>query len=396
MKKIDWSSERKKTFWTNIFLFRWDKYVQKRDKKQWVFGGREGYQFDDNCRYMFEWMAKNHPEIKIAWIARTNGLTEKIKALGYDAYTFGTSEANEYAKHAGVALYSNGLIDFGPYPRVGGACIVSVWHGVTCKKLYNDSYSGWRLKAKKLLDKFFTWVYRDVTISTSDFVTRQSISAYGLKKDAKIYVCGQPRNDILFSGLDRKEILTKAGVDYKKNVIYYMPTYRMPSMGSKAMEKIVLDLYNSKALDDALTNTNSVFVAKLHPLTPHITIANRENFIVLDYGAVESNQRFLGVGDMMISDYSSTMMDFALLERPVVYYLPDNDEFLTKSEPQYPEFFELCKHDKCITPEELAEKILHPSKAAVNAINELFEDPSIKGTCYCENVYNAIVKEVGL
>ena len=56
------------------------------------------------------------------------------------------------------------------------------------------------------------------------------------------------------------------------------------------------------------------------------------------------------------------------------------------------DFWDICNLNRAITPSELAYKILHPSMAAVDRTNEIFEDPSIKGTCYSENVYNAICK----
>jgi len=396
MGKIDWKSERKRALWANIFIFRWDKLVQKRDRNIWVFGGREGCQFDDNSRYFFEWVNKNHPEIKSVWLCKNMQLAEKIISLGFNAYTFESKEGVAFSKKAGVSVYSNGLVDFGYYPRVGGSTIVSLWHGVPFKKIYNDTYSGWRLRAKLILDKFFSWTHRDITITTSKYVNQQFSGIFGLGKNAKKVICGQPRNDVLFSGLSKMTVLTKTTISSDKKLILFMPTYRKPAMGADAMTNIIKALYDSNALDRALNETNSVFVAKLHPLTPHIEIENRENFVILDYGAIDNNQELLGVADMLITDYSSCMMDYALLDRPVAFYMPDHDIFMKLSEPLYDEFFELCKHDNCTTPADLAEKILHPSKAAVNAINELFEDPSIKGTCYCENVYNAIAKEVGL
>lgn len=396
MGKIDWSSERKKALWANIFLFRWDKLVQKRNVKHWVFGGREGCQFDDNSRYLFEWVNKNHPEIKSAWLCKDEDLAGKIRKLGYTAYTFKSEEGVNISKEAGVSIYSNGLVDFGFYPRVGGSLIVSLWHGVPFKKIYNDTYSGWRLTAKLILDKFFSWTHRDLTITTSEYVNGQFSSIFGLNKNAAKVICGQPRNDVLFSGLRKEVVLARTSIPIDKQLILFMPTYRKPAMGADAMTNIVNNLYNSKALNEALAQTNSVFVAKLHPLTPHINIENRDNFVILDYGSIDNNQELLGVADMLITDYSSCMMDYALLDRPVAFYMPDHEQFMKLSEPLYDEFFELCKYDNCSTPEQLASLILNPSKAAVNAINELFEDPSIKGTCYCENVYNAIAKEVGL
>ena len=49
---------------------------------------------------------------------------------------------------------------------------------------------------------------------------------------------------------------------------------------------------------------------------------------------------------------------------------------------------------RCTTPEELANSIMNPSLDAVLKINNVFEDGTIKGTCYSENVYNAIINEL--
>ena len=59
-------------------------------------------------------------------------------------------------------------------------------------------------------------------------------------------------------------------------------------------------------------------------------------------------------------------------------------------------FYEISDKSKCIDVDGLADKIEKDSLDATNAINEVFEDPSIKGTRYSENVYNVICKEIGL
>lgn len=395
MKKINIRDPRKQALWSNIFIFKWDKMFQRRDTKKWVYGGREGHQFDDNARYFFEWMNDNHPEIESVWLCLEDTLAERVRSYGYKAYTFDSKDGVDFAKHAGVAIYSHGLIDFGLHPRVGGAKVVSLWHGAGFKKVYNSTYHGLLHTLKSSLDRLFSWVYRDLTTTTSQFCNREFADCFGLdpKKD-KMVITGQPRNDMFKKGLKKSDVLANLKIDYNKNIILYMPTYRMPSLGKERMADIVKSLYNNKVLDDALTKTNSIFVAKLHPLTPHIDIENRENFMILDYGAVKDNQALMAVGDMMITDYSSTVVDFALLNRPVVFYMPDHEDFISKSEPLYDEFFELSKCSNCTTPEGLAEYVLHPSSEAVDAINEVFEDKSIRGTCYCENVYNAIIEEL--
>ena len=395
MKKVNWKDPRKKALWSNIFLFNWDRLVQKRHKNLWVYGGREGHQFDDNARYFFEWMNEKHPEIESVWLCLEDELAERIRNNGYKAYTFSSKEGKAFAKKAGVAIYSHGLIDFGLHPRVGGAEIVSLWHGAGFKKIYNSTYKGVMHSLKVVLDSMFSWIYRDLTTTTSEFCNKEFADCFGLdpKKD-KLVITGQPRNDIFKKGLKKEDVLSKLDIDYNKNIILYMPTYRMPMLGKERMSNIVKALYNNKTIDEALKKTNSILVVKLHPLTPHIDIKNRDNFVILDYGAVKDNQALMAVGDMMITDYSSTVVDFALLNRPVVFYMPDHDDFISKSEPLYDEFFALSNFSNCTTPEGMAEYILRPSCEAVNAINDLFEAKSIRGTCYSENVYRAIMKEI--
>ena len=175
-----------------------------------------------------------------------------------------------------------------------------------------------------------------------------------------------------------------------------MPTYRQPALGKKTMETIIRELYEDKCLDSYLTETNSVFLAKLHPLTPHIDLQNRENFIIMDYQAVDDNQQLMAAADMLVTDYSSCFVDYALLERPIFFYTPDEDLFLKYSEQMESGFFALSSLSKAVTPKQLVDLMNKPNMEIVKKTNEIFEDNSIKGTCYSENVYKEICKEIGL
>jgi CDP-glycerol glycerophosphotransferase (TagB/SpsB family) len=395
MKKIDWSDARKTSWPYNALMYNLRKLVPGRENTLWVFGGREGHQYDDNSRHLFEYMNRNHKDkIRCVWLCEKQELADHVKSYGYEAYTFESEEGISVARKAGVAVYSHGLIDFGIHPQVGGALVVSLWHGVGFKKVYNGTYHGISYVAKKIMDKVFAWTNRDLTIVTSDVTKDMFALTFDISK-TQIRIAGQPRNDIFKNHYKKKDVLKKLSVDYTKKVILYMPTYRGKGMGEGAMENIVKDLYHSEKLNKALTDSNSIFFAKLHPLTPHIDLPNRDNFVIMDYGAIESNQELLSVGDMMITDYSSVCVDYALTERPVLFYMPDHEKFITLSEPLFDEFYDMCKFNQANNPEQLADLIANPTMEATYAINNIFEAPEIKGTCYCENVYNAIIKEIG-
>lgn len=395
MKHINLKSPRKWSWPINMCLFNLCKLIPGRDPKLWIFGAWEGKKYDDNSRYLFEYVNKYHKnEIRAIWLTLTQKTVENIRSLGYEAYQINSKEGRYFALKAGVAFYTNGLIDYGTFPLIGGALIISLWHGMALKKIYNDTYSGRSLQLKKFFDIFFSWTYRNITISTSQYTKEQQISVFNIKDKNSIYITGQPRNDVFKQKIKKEEVLKKVNIDYSKKIILYMPTYRGALLGENAMEKIVTELYNNESLDKALTLNNYIFIAKLHPLTPHIGLKNRNNFIILDNLAVESNQKLLGVADILISDYSSCSIDYALLKRPIIFYLPDKKEFIEKSEPLYDIFFDICKENECITPNDVAKAIINPSYKGVNALNNFFNDSTTENTNYCQNVYEVVCTHI--
>ena len=379
----------------NALFFNLCRLIPFRSKKVWVFGGWEGHKYDDNSRFLFEYVS-GKKRIQAIWLSNDEDVVEKVRETGRKAFLSSSIKGKYYSIRSGVAVYSHGLMDFGHFPLIGGAKIISLWHGVGFKKIYNDKYSGIKLFMKRFMDKLYSWTYRDITFVTSDYVKKQFSGIFGLKSSSKIMYSGQPRNDVFKQNLQKENVLSKLSLDFNRRVIIYMPTYRGKDLGDKAMENIIRTLYESDRLNEVLEKGKCVFIAKLHPLTPHIDLPRRENFVILDYGEVDSNQELLGVSDVLITDYSSCCVDFALLNRPIIFYQPDEEDFMKKSEPLYEELLDILHTNRCTTPDELAESILNPTLEAVNKINDVFEDESIRGTCYSENVYKAICKEIGL
>lgn len=393
INRINFISPRKISFPINVLLFNSCRLWPFRNKYLWIFGAREGTKYDDNSMYMFEYVNRMYKnKVRAVWM--TNNLTaiEKVRSLGFEAYHNSTWRGKWLQLRAGVVLYSHGLIDFGIFPFVGGACCVALWHGMGFKKIYNGKYTGKLLFIKKFLDNLFSWTYRNITIVTSKYAAKWAEEMFTLNPK-EIYITGQPRNDA-FRFISKRKILQELGIQINKKVLIYMPTYRSAVLGVDAMENIVLDLYNSNELNTVLTKNDYVFIAKLHPLTPHINVQNRENFIILDYDMVEDNQQLMGISDMLITDFSSCFVDYALLKRPIIFYEPDEELFLNKSEKMDDLFFQIETMNKATTCAELADKIAHPSLAAVDMTNEIFEDDSIKNSSYCQNVYDVLALKI--
>lgn len=393
--KINFNSPRKKYLPLNILVFNLCRLWPFRKKTLWIFGAWEGKKYDDNSKSLYEYVNKFHRDtIKPIWLTNSCSVLESVRKVGYEAYLNKSFRGKMCQLQAGVAFYTNGLIDFGVVPLVGGAQVVALWHGMSFKKIYNGNYHGLSLLAKKILDNLFSWTYRTITPVTSDYACKWVEEMFTLNKK-KIFITGQPRNDS-FNNLTKEAVLSKTSIDSQKRLILYMPTYRKPCLGADAMERIIVSLYNNENFRLYLKNSNSVFVAKLHPLTPHINIENTANFIILDNMAVKSNQELLGVADVLVTDYSSCFVDYALLNRPIVFYVPDEVLFLSQSESMEKEFFTIENMCKATGPNELIDHLKDSCNMVSEATNLIFEDESIRGTCYSENVYNVICKEIGL
>lgn len=389
-------SKIKHIFWPWAFvMFNLSRLCPLRKKQLWIFGAWEGMKYDDNTKYLFEYVNQHYSDkIRAVWLSRQQNVVVMINKMGLEAYRAGSFMGLWLQLRAGVAIYTNSLFDFGICPLIGGAEVVTTWHGMSFKKIYNSKYHGWKLVVKKTMDRLFSWTYRTVSTVPSEQGRKWLKESFTLNSN-EIYITGQPRNDVL-KQVDRVKVLNQIGIATDKKVILYLPTYRLPSMGDDAMERIVKDMYNCKELDRVLDQQNCVMVVKPHPLTPKISIASRENFVIMDYLSVKNNQELLGCGDMLVTDFSGGFIDFSLLNRPVIFYEPDEEKFLSLSEEMDDKFFELCNLNKAIIPQELAEKIAAPSTVVCEATNKLWEDDSIKGTCYSENVYQVIKKKVGI
>ena len=395
MVKINLKAKKKRTFLLNALTFNLSRLSPFRNKRIWVFGAWTGRKFDDNSRYIFEYTCKKSEQgIEAIWLSPNQKVVDDVRAKGFVAYRSGSMKGIWIQLRAGLAVYTNSLMDFSDYPLVGGAEILTTFHGMSFKKVYNTKYNGWQLHTKKLLDRIFSWTYRTFTTVTSVHAKRWMMDSFTLNPN-EIYITGMPRNDILKSA-NRDAVLADAGIRADKQIIFYFPTYRKASMGKDAIREIVEELYNDKYLDEMLDKTNSIFVVKTHPLTKPFRFPVRDNFMVLDYLAIKNNQEFLGVGDILVTDYSSCFVDFALLNRPIVFYLPDNDKFLALSEDMDEMFFDICNLNKATNPSELADKIMHPSTVVCKKTNDIWEDKSISDTNYTENVYKLIIYKLGL
>jgi len=389
--------ERRNAIWLkNAIRYRCMRlFPRKRDKKLWVFSAWEGNKYADNAKYLFEYVAQNHPEIKCVWQTKSQRIFEQLRVNGFTVQLIGTMEAELTQKKAGVAVYTNGLDDFGDYPFIYGAKLVSVWHGVGLKKIYRaqlSEMSRCKLFLSNLKWDFFSWVKRDLTIITSEYHKKQCIEEFHLKNNDKFYLAGQARDDVFARKIDINEVFVNEELKHRlkgKKIILYMPTFRE---NNDVLLQEIERLYKSEDFKKILIENNAVFLGKLHYLCRG-NIQSNEHAILLNDEDVIDSQKLLKIADILITDYSSCAIDYALLRRPILFYFPKDGYDVKKW--MMKDTTEICSTCKAETEKECMEKIavlLKDGSQGIgqsNMLNEIFNEIIDIGS-YSERTYYGI------
>ncbi|MEY0247672.1 CDP-glycerol glycerophosphotransferase family protein [Morganella morganii] len=205
---------------------------------------------------------------------------------------------------------------------------ISLWHGMPFKKicyLGDFDYQGME-------------DYSSLRIATSE-VMRSVISACFREKANNVYITGQPRNDFIF---DNSLSLKQLGIQKEfKKIVFYAPTFRenqtdlIFSNGKKITNNNFLrtDDFNLNVLNEFLLEIDTLLLLKLHPfeergfnkkdLATNIKVIKSDllNDLGLDINHV------LAITDILVSDYSSVYFDFMLKNKPIVFLVPDKDEY---------------------------------------------------------------------
>lgn len=190
---------------------------------------------------------------------------------------------------------------------------IQLWHGNGMKAI------GRLALTNKASNKWRTFVGYFVNF---DIVYFSSIYAHETRKDAFVFkefrLNGQPRNDIFFN-IKRKE-------ENNKKTILYAPTYR-------SKHKNIFDSIAFNKIDSFCQKNNYTFFIKLHPRNKADLNINYKTIVIL-----KSNQNIYGklhLFDLLITDYSSLYFDFLLLDKPILFFPFDKEQYLKERKIMY-------------------------------------------------------------
>jgi CDP-glycerol glycerophosphotransferase len=261
-----------------------------------------------------------------------------------------------------------------------GQVFVQCWHGTPLKKMGFDveTYAHPRMSKSDLRYAYSIEARSlDYFISPSPYASKCFISSFNLKKE-KVLELGYPRNDALSQKhLDFdliKKLKQSLNISVHETVVLYAPTWRDNSFCNERHSHI---LNNPLDNEDFLSKFSDdvVFLYRGHYFTELQNETSR--FIdVTNYNNI--NDLFL-ISDLLVTDYSSVFFDYSLLNKPILFFMYDRNEYESKIRGMYLDLDNTLPGKISYLPSSLADDILislnkKTDLSDFNAIYNPYED----------------------
>ena len=284
-------------------------------------------QYGCNPRYLTEYLLDNYPDMEIVWAFRKgidiSGIDKRIKCVRFRTW--------EYLKMVNSAefLVTNSRTD--PWHiywhKRPEQKYLMLWHGgAALKKVERDAeeklgYSYWR-KAKR--DSEVCDLMISGCTANTDLIKRS------FWYSGEILEAGIPRNDIFFDKEQHRQIRERINREYNipdnHRIVMYAPTFRR----SGSIEPYRINWQEIiPHLREKFYGANITVFLRLHPnLIGKVDTSSLQNSPeVIDMTRYHDMQELLCISDMLITDYSSSMFDYAMLRRPCVLYATDVEQY---------------------------------------------------------------------
>ena len=307
-----------KKIYTSI-LFRLFWLLPLQDKV--LFSSFSGKKYGDNPKFISLKLREKDPKIKQVWL--------------YKYEKFPDLDANILqVKWGSIAMIyhlatSKIWVDSHTKPlwvkKRPGQFYLETWHGgLGMKKIEGDAIDKLDKDVVKRIKHNSALV--DLLISNCRWLTKIYQRAFFY--DGEILECGYPKNDILFQKECHEDIRQKVLKYYQlktnTKIFFYAPTFREKTENLNYH----LDLDELIKFLRKEYGKEWVLFYRLHPLLmKEENIFKYQNKNIYDVTMYPDMQELIIASDMMMTDYSSGIFDFAMLYKPAFIYAYDLKEY---------------------------------------------------------------------
>jgi CDP-glycerol glycerophosphotransferase len=268
-----------------------------------------------NPRAVYEKLRELAPSVRAVWVVRRDRVADMPAGVEYVV-----PGSRAYYRLLARARYFVNNVNFpNEFVKREGTIHVQTHHGTPLKKMGLDlrdaHVAGKRMDFDRLLRRCSRW---DYSVSSNSFSTKMWERAYPTRY-ATLEV-GYPRNDALVnaSEADIGRIRADLGIEPGRVAVLYAPTHREYLDGYQPtldLARLALELGGAYVLLERA----HYFYGK--------GAGAPDDGRVLDVSQHPSVEELCLAADVLVTDYSALMFDYAVLDRPIVIHAPDWERY---------------------------------------------------------------------
>jgi CDP-ribitol ribitolphosphotransferase len=277
-----------------------------------------------NLAFIRRDLAERHPSVPVrtlahratdGWRGRLTGAAAALRA-GHALARARVVVLDDYYFAAYVA------------PRRPGTLLVQTWHASGAFKRIGHSVREATFGADAALTERVTiHAGYDLCLVGSPAAAPHYAEAFGQPLERFRWDLGIPRTDLFFDAPRRAaaeaEVRRRYDIPAGRRVILWAPTFRGDRV-TEARDPAALDL---AGLAGRL-GSDHLLLLRLHPFVrAHTEIPAGAARFVRDVSDHPDINELMLVADVLVTDYSSAIFEFSLLERPMAFFAPDLEAY---------------------------------------------------------------------
>jgi CDP-ribitol ribitolphosphotransferase len=252
-----------------------------------------------------------HRRVALTW-------TYRYSLLGRLQYLARAVRGTYHLTTAATVFVDNAYLPVDVVPRRPGVTVVQVWHAAgALKKFGRDAVDeGFRAEDAVLHSGY------DYVVASSEVTADHYATAFGTPR-VRVLPLGCPRAEVLVDpewvAGARESVLTRHPQLRGRRVLLYAPTFRGRGEAKEPGPRL-----DGSALRAALPQEWAL-VLKPHPVVAEDpdAVAGFDLVITDD----EDLNELMAATDVLLSDYSSAVFEWAVLDRPLLLFVPDLDSY---------------------------------------------------------------------
>ncbi|MGI6220703.1 MAG: CDP-glycerol glycerophosphotransferase family protein [Coriobacteriales bacterium] len=298
------------------------------DKKMVFFESNLGRQWTGNPRYIYERMLERYPDYTYVWgydgdPDSVDGNTIVVKRSTDEYYEY-LAKSHYLVNNTGFPIWFHRTESF----------YLQTWHGTPYKSLHWDRKSDHPLRGTSgnFFAKSTGW---NALLAPNAWSKERFRTCFRYR--GPILDIGYPANDIFFDTPRYEKVRARMrqelGIPAESPVYLYAPTWRDGGLiaGWKFKFDLLLDPeeFMKHVPDDAYLLIRAHHMSdadgKLVELPNH----------VIDVSGYDDAHEVMCTADVMIADYSSIAHDWYCSRKPVVYFVPDLERYMSLRDVYY-------------------------------------------------------------